>query len=130
LLDLPLCTYTSRVTEVDGGRLRTERLVEDGYEALSLPMPAVLTVGKEVGYPRLPTLAGKKRARAAQIPVWGAADLGVEPEAVGLQGSPTRVVKIERPRVVRSGRRIDVKAGGAAAAAREVAGFLDERSLL
>jgi electron transfer flavoprotein beta subunit len=130
LLNLPLCTYTSRVLGLGGDRIGVERLVEDGYEALSLPMPAVLTVGKEIGYPRLPTLHGKQRARAAEVPVWSAADLGIEGDAVGSQGSPTRVVQIGRPRVARDGRRIQVKADGAAAAARELADFLEERNLL
>lgn len=130
LLDLPLCTYTSRVVGMGDGRLSAERLVEDGYEALSLPLPAVLTVGREIGYPRLPTLSGKKRARQTEIPVWAPSDLGIEAEAVGLKGSPTRVVKIGRPRVARSGRLVDANAAGAPAAAMELADFLEERNLL
>jgi electron transfer flavoprotein beta subunit len=130
LLDLALCTYTSRAGEAEDGRIAVERLVEDGYEALSLPLPAVLTVGREIGYPRLPTLSGKKRARRADVPVWSPADLGIETDTVGLKGSPTRVVKIGRPRVARDGRRIHAQTAGAAAAARELADFLDSRNLL
>jgi electron transfer flavoprotein beta subunit len=47
---------------------RVERLVEEGYQILELPLPALLTVVKEIAAPRLPTLRGKKRAKATEIP--------------------------------------------------------------
>jgi electron transfer flavoprotein beta subunit len=36
-------------------------------------------------------------ARKAQVPVWTAADLGADPAGIGLEGSPTKVVKIFTP---------------------------------
>ena len=61
----------------------------------------MITVVKEVSEPRLPTLRGKKKARASEIPVWTADAIGAEAEKIGLKGSPTRVVKIFRPKVAR-----------------------------
>lgn len=101
LLDLPVLTYVSRVDAVAGGVCRAHRLVEDGYEELEMDLPGVLTVLKEAASPRLPTLRGKQRARRAEIPVWSAADLGLAPGQVGLEGSPTRVVKVFRPSLAR-----------------------------
>ncbi len=105
-LDLPLASYISKVDSLDGGTCRVHRLVEDGYEILDMDLPGVLTVVKEVADPRLPTLRGKQKARRAEIPTWGADELHVPPEKVGLKGSPTRVVKIFRPSVARQCRKV------------------------
>ncbi len=100
-LDVPVVTYVSKVESVAGGCCRVERMVEEGYEVLSGAMPLVLTVVKEVSDPRLPTLRGKQRARKMEIPVWDNEILGVDASKVGLAGSPTRVVKIAKPKVSR-----------------------------
>ncbi len=102
-LDLPVATYVSRLLENRASDLVVERLVEDGYVTWEIDKPCVLTVIKEAACPRLPTLRGKQRARRADIPVWSAEDIGVEPRSVGLRGSPTRVVRIQSPKVTREG---------------------------
>ncbi|MGC9399418.1 MAG: electron transfer flavoprotein subunit beta/FixA family protein [Anaerolineae bacterium] len=108
-LDLPLATYVGRIIEVTDSGLRVERLVEGGAEVLWTPLPAVLTVVKDVAYPRLPTLRGKQRAKRTEVPVWGPDEIDADPDAIGLKGSPTRVVKIEAPKVAREGERLRVK---------------------
>ena len=100
-LDWPVASYVSGVEDVADGKVIVERMVEGGWQKLSVALPAVLTVVKDVANPRLPTLRGKQRARALGLPVWVAADLDVEAEELGLKGSPTRVVKIDRPKVTR-----------------------------
>ncbi len=108
-LDLPVASYVSKIqipnfkSQISdwGTTLRVERLIEDGYEALSCSLPCVITVVKEVSIPRLPTLRGKQRAKRTEIPVWGRDDLDVDLSKVGVNGSPTRVVKIFRPKVTR-----------------------------
>jgi len=130
LLRLPLCTYTSSVLSVGAGSITAERLVEGGYERLRLPLPCLLSVGMESCYPRLPTLRGKQRARTEPVPVWGPRELGIAEQRVGLKGSPTRVVKIERPVLGRKGKTIEVEKLGPGEAARRVAVFLQKRNLL
>jgi electron transfer flavoprotein beta subunit len=102
-LDIPVATYVSAILEWRGGSVVVKRLVEDGYETLEIQTPCLLTVVKEIAYPRMPTLRGKQRARKVAIPVWGPDEIGAAPDSVGLKGSPTRVVKIESPRVARDG---------------------------
>ena len=51
--------------------------------------------------PRLPTLRGKQKAKRAEIPTLGPADMEVQERLLGLSGSPTRVVRIFRPKVAR-----------------------------
>ena len=83
--------------------IRVERLVEEGYQRLALPLPALITVVKEIASPRLPTLRGKKRARAMEMVTRSADSLDLESDYLGLKGSPTKVVKIATPKVTRTG---------------------------
>ena len=104
-LDVPLVTYVSEIESLDmsSREMLVWRMTEYGYEKLQLPLPALLTVVKEISFPRLPTLRGKQRARAAEIKVFTTANLDVENDRIGLKGSPTRVIRIETPRVTRGG---------------------------
>jgi len=130
-LDMALVSYVSSVEIVEGQHLVAERLIEEGYQKVRSSLPAVLTVVKEIASPRLPTLSGKKRSIAATIPVWGVKDIDADLSCIGLKGSPTRVVKIETPKVSRHCQ--IVHAGDDASIADAVEKlfvFLDERNLL
>jgi electron transfer flavoprotein beta subunit len=95
-LGLPQVTFV-RALRVEAGRARAERMVEGGVDVLDVPLPALFTVVKDINEPRLPSLKGKMRAKKAEITVWGADDLDVDPAELGLDGSPTRVVRIFAP---------------------------------
>jgi electron transfer flavoprotein beta subunit len=77
--------------------MRVERMMEEGYEVIDTPLPALLTVVKEINEPRLPSLKGMMKAKSAKIIVWGQKDLDLDPQGIGLCGSPTQVVKIFTP---------------------------------
>jgi electron transfer flavoprotein beta subunit len=96
-LDLPQVTYVKKIEEVKDGFMRVERLMEEGFEIIEIPLPALLTVVKEINEPRLPSLKGMMRAKQAKITVWTAKDIQAEPCSIGLNGSPTQVVKIFTP---------------------------------
>ncbi len=129
-LDLPLATYVRRIYDISAKGLRVERMVEGGSEILWTPLPALLTVVKEIAYPRLPTLRGKQRARRTELPVWKPADIEARVEWLGLKGSPTRVVKIRKPQVARRGTVIRVRdQSDVDRAATRLIQFLRERQL-
>jgi electron transfer flavoprotein beta subunit len=46
-------------------------------------------------------------AKRTEIPKWGAKDVGADPALCGLNGSPTKVVKIFAPPVKTGGMRMD-----------------------
>ncbi len=100
-LDIPHVTCVRKISEIDGSHAVVERMTEEGYDEVYLPLPGLITVVKEINVPRVPSLKGKMRAKNAQITVWGLADLGLDPGSVGLSGSPTKVVKAFRPEVKR-----------------------------
>ena len=111
--------------------IRVHRLVEDGHEVLEVALPAVLTVVKEIANPRLPTLRGKQRAKAAEVPTWTPKDMLLDAAKLGLDGSPTRVVKIFKPKVAREC--LKLAAGdeqSVAAAAEKLIEFLQARELI
>lgn len=96
-LGLPQITYVRKIESMDEQHIVAERLLEAGFEAIESPLPCVLTVVKELNEPRLPSLKGKIDARKARITVWKAADLQCDPKCLGLDGSPTKVVKVFTP---------------------------------
>jgi electron transfer flavoprotein beta subunit len=132
-LDIPAATYVSKIVEIDKSknRIRVERLVEEGYQLVSAPLPCLLTVVKEIARPRLPTLKGKIRSMEIAIPAWTAADLDLNPEYTGLKGSPTRVVKIDTPKLTRGGRTISALDGESlSAAADEIMNLFREKGII
>lgn len=102
-LDIPFSTYVTQISEVNENKLTVKRIVEDGYQLIEVEKPTLLTVVKEINFPRLPTLNGKIRSKNVEIPVWGPEEIDAEMENLGLKGSPTRVVKISKPKVSRDG---------------------------
>ena len=100
-LDLPQATYVKKIEEVkeEKGKkiFRLERMVEEGHEIIEIPLPCVLTVVKEINEPRLPSLKGMMRSKKAQIIKWTAVDVRADEKKIGLDGSPTQVVKIFSP---------------------------------
>ncbi len=130
-LELPVVTYVGGIDAADAKSLRVRRLVEDGHEVLDVTLPAVLTVVKEIGEARLPTLHGKRRARTLDVPVKGPDEIGVAREEIGLNGSPTRVVKIFRPKVARECRKVVARDEAAVEnAVSELVAFLRKKELL
>ncbi len=99
-LGLPQLTYVWRIRELDpdAQQIIVERLLEEGTEVVSARLPAVATVLKGINTPRYPTRRGLRRARATEIPVWTPEDLpGADLGLMGLDGSPTQVVRVFTP---------------------------------
>jgi len=96
-LDIPQVTYVKKIEELDEKKAKLERLMEDGFEIIETPLPCLITVVKEINEPRLPSLKGKMRAKKADVIKWTASDIGCDAANIGLDGSPTRVVKIFTP---------------------------------
>ena len=95
--DYALAPYVSKIESIDGKHAVVQRLLEDGYERCDVQLPALFTVVKEINEPRTPSIRGKMKAKSAQIPVWTAESLALDPEKCGLRGSPTQVIKVFSP---------------------------------
>jgi len=89
--------YVQAVERVEASSITVKRMHEDGYDVCAFPLPAVITVVKDINTPRVPTLKGRLAALKCKIPVWKPDDIGAEYDKIGLNGSPTRVVKTQPP---------------------------------
>lgn len=128
-LGVPQLTYVSRIAAIDRAvrTIRVERLLEEGREVVEAGLPALLTVMKDINDPRYPSLRGLRAARRKEIPVWTSADLpDCVPENLGLEGSPTHVVKVFSP-PQREGEATVINEPPEAAAARLVDLLIQER---
>src|SRR3989338_4813938 len=55
-LDIPQVTFVKKIEEIKDGLAKVERLTEEGFDVIQTPLPALLTVVKEINTPRLPSL--------------------------------------------------------------------------
>jgi electron transfer flavoprotein beta subunit len=113
-LGLPHTTCVRKIEELHEGVLRCQRMTDDGYEVIEMPLPAVITVIKEINEPRLPSLKGMLRAKKAEVAVWTADDVGANKELCGLKGSPTQVIKTFVPMHDAQGEMIEGEPAGQA----------------
>jgi len=86
LLHMPVVTF-ARDVRVSDGSVRVERVVEDGYDVIEAPLPAVVTVSNELGAARAPSLRETMRAARKPVVTWAAPDLGLSPSEVGAGGA-------------------------------------------
>lgn len=96
-LGIPFVTYVRKIDEIRDDYLRVQRMMEDGYDVIETKPPVLLTVVKEINEPRPPSLKRKIKVKNLQIPIWTKEDLTVEENRIGLNGSPTQVLKIFPP---------------------------------
>ena len=92
-LGLPSVTFAKKVT-VDGSTLNVDRQTEAGYDEVTCPLPALVSVTAGVVEPRYPSFKGIMAAKSKPVETVTAADLGVTP--VGWEGSGQTVASVEQ----------------------------------
>jgi len=95
-LDWPGAAFIRKIEHVDENLVRVERSMEDGCDVLEMPLPAVLSVTKEISNPRIASLKGRLAAKKAVITKFGPADIGADPAKLG-PASPTSVIRCFTP---------------------------------
>ncbi len=126
-LGIAQLTYVAKIA-IEGDTVAVEREHEDGYEVLKAKMPVLMSVVKSINEPRFPTIKGKMLAARAQIPTWSAADLDVDPQRIGLTGSPTQVRRIFTP--PRRSQGVIIQADTARAAVAELIAKMSDAKLI
>jgi len=77
ILGLPSVSFACAIEAVDGG-LRVERVLQDGFETVTVALPALVTISNELGEVRKPNLRETMRAARKPVAAWTAADLGLD----------------------------------------------------
>lgn len=137
-LNLPVVTYVNRIDGVTSYNrhqpiarkvLSLVRIADTDQENITVELPALITVVKEIASPRLPTLSGKINARLCNIPVLTNGELQLSETEIGLSGSPTRVVRIFHPRLTRNCVMVNASDAEAAThAASQLRDFLEKKN--
>ena len=124
-LDLPHVANVMRIEEVnpEEGYVIVSCIAAEGRQTLKMTLPALITVSKDINVPRLPSIAGIRRAKDAPIRVWGAADVNADPEKTGLKGAATNVVRTFTPNFGGGATRIT---GSAASCAEQIRDVLEK----
>ena len=104
-LGVPHVTDVERL-EAAEGELTVRRQLGGSVQTLRVPLPAVLTVMRELNVPRLPSIAGVLRAAEAKVERFDAAAVAADAALCGLKGSPTQVVQTFLPQRTRTVREI------------------------
>ncbi len=118
-LGWPQVTYAEEILSVEGGKMTIKRRLDNGIEVVSSPLPLVVTVNGSAAecrpqnarrimkykYALIPTEAAacpgtlaeemSKQHDYLRITEWGADAVDPDPSQLGLEGSPTKVKKIE-----------------------------------
>jgi electron transfer flavoprotein beta subunit len=103
-LRTPLVMYV-RSFSLEGGSLRTERVLEDCNETVKAKTPALVTVVKGINEPRIPSLMAIMKASKKKITVWNAEALGLAKDKLEstLEIMEVLAPKMERKKIVIKG---------------------------
>ncbi len=128
MLSLPQISYGIEA-ELTAGlkRIRVKREIESGYQIMEARLPALVSFSKGEVIRRAPSFKEILGARAKQIKVADASELGLAEKEVGLSGSHTHVVKIFPPSQKVHGRMLTGLEAGEAG--REICLFLKDRGI-
>lgn len=92
-------TLVDQVQKVDlqSRKIIVRRKLEGRHEIVEAPLPALLTVVREINRLRYPTVPMRLMAESAQVPVWDNKVMKLDESIIGLKGSPTQVRRIFSP---------------------------------
>ena len=94
ILGLPSVSFAKHV-EIADGAVKAERQTESGYDEVSVPLPAVVTVTAGVVEPRYPSFKGIMAAKGKPVEELKVGDLGLDAGAVGWAGARQEIVSVE-----------------------------------
>ena len=124
-LGAPQVTFAIEI-EVRDGKLRGRRVLDDFFEVIEVPLPAVVTVVKQINEARRPAMRNVLKAKRAEITKWSLADLEADATQTGFDGSPTQVIEVWPPERRSGGKTLQ---GSVEEVVAEIAGVIREISL-
>jgi len=78
-------------------KVRVRRKLEGRHEIVEAPLPAMISVLREINAPRYPKVPMRLMAEEAEVTLWDNKVMQLDDETIGLKGSPTHVRKIFSP---------------------------------
>lgn len=93
VLGLPSVTFAKAVS-VDGDTVKVDRQTEAGYDEVTCPLPAVVSVTAGVVEPRYPSFKGIMAAKSKPVDQVALGDLGIEASQAGWAGAGQEIVEV------------------------------------
>jgi electron transfer flavoprotein beta subunit len=94
LLGLPSVTFAKEV-ELADGQVKVQRQTELGYDEVTSPLPALVSVTAGVVEPRYPSFKGIMAAKSKPVDQLTLGDLGLDASTVGAAGAGQEIVAVE-----------------------------------
>jgi electron transfer flavoprotein beta subunit len=92
-LNIPSVAYVNEIN-LENDFFIVKRMFEDGYQMIRLKTPCLFTILKEINESRYMRVGKIYKAFAPElVEIWDASLLKLDPEELGLKGSPTKVKK-------------------------------------
>ena len=99
MLGVPHVSIVNRI-EVQEKKIKAHRELEGGLEeVVEVDLPALLTIQTGINEPRYVSIMGIRKVTKKEIKTFGASDLNLKPEEVGLSGSDIQLEKVFLPSV-------------------------------
>jgi len=83
--------------DLSSKKVRVRRKLEGRHEIVEAPLPALITVVREINQPRYPTVPNRLMAEDEEVILWDNKVMQLIKEDIGLEGSATQVRKIFSP---------------------------------
>ncbi|MCC6435932.1 MAG: electron transfer flavoprotein subunit beta/FixA family protein [Acidimicrobiales bacterium] len=125
LMGLPSVTFAKSIV-IDGQSVNVERQTESGYDEVTCPLPAVVSVTAGVVEPRYPSFKGIMAAKSKPVEELTVADLGLSGDDVGWAGGGQEIVAIEAAEARAAGRVVEDEGEGYA----EIVSFLENLKVI
>ncbi len=91
MLDLPYASLVNAIEVMDGGRIKVGREIAGGNQEMNeMTLPCVLSIQTGINEPRYVGIRGIRKVASVEIPVMGAADLGISADSVGEAGAKVK----------------------------------------
>ncbi|MFW6255840.1 MAG: electron transfer flavoprotein subunit beta/FixA family protein [Candidatus Sumerlaeota bacterium] len=98
MLQIPYITFVQKIEEIGEGNMVVQRMMEEGYDRLESPTPALISVIKGINEPRISSLKGKMKAKKFKATVKAASDVdGLDAGKVGAGAAKAKVLKTFPP---------------------------------
>lgn len=125
VLGLPSVTFAKTVA-VDGSTVKVERQTDAGFDEVTAPLPAVVSVTAGVVEPRYPSFKGIMAAKSKPVDEATIADLGFDAADVGWAGAGQEIIEIADAEARQAGEIIEDDGEGFA----KVVSFLSELKVI
>ena len=126
LLELPQITYVKEL-ELSESSVKAVRDLEAVDEVVEAPLPAVVTVIREINEPRIPSLMNIMKAKRKPQTIWSLSDLGITLDDVKAQ-SYVKIKDVTAPLVSR--KQVKIEADTVEEAAVKLAAAIREEGVI